>query len=202
MYPVLLIGLTWVILQLYSRNCWPLVWLWNRLCWLMPNRNSKPNLVDTFATFFFLSYTKLCFLSASMFGHIRVHANSTQVYLVTNIDPSIHFFSKEHIPHAVIGALVLLIFGILPALFLVAYPIRKLRSLLLIDCLGGRSSAALNIFMEKFYSCYRDDLDGAREGHEKLCISTPYHYIINFTLKHMDSSDHIVWCMLLPGFIC
>ena len=53
-------------------------------------------------------------------------------------------------------------FGLLPALLLAAYPIRKFRSLLLIDCLGSHN-AALNIFVEKFYSCYKDGLDGGRD---------------------------------------
>ena len=59
--------------------------------------------------------------------------------------------------------LLLFVFGLLPALLLAAYPSRRLRSLLLLDRLGGRSNAALNIFMEKFYSCYRDGLDGGRD---------------------------------------
>ena len=90
-------------------------------------------------------------------------ANSTQSYTALLVDPSIRYFSKEHIPYAVIGGLVLLVFGLLPALLLAACPIRKLRSLLLINCLGGHSNAALNIFVEKFYSCYRDGLDGGRD---------------------------------------
>jgi hypothetical protein len=131
----------------------------------MPNRSAKPKLVDTFATFFFLSYTKICFISSIMLLYNGVYrANSTEVEsLVTYIQPNIRYFSKEHAPYAIIGALVLFVFGLLPALLLAAYPSRRLRSLLLLHRLGGRSNAALNIFMEKFYSCYRDGLDGGRD---------------------------------------
>ena len=58
---------------------------------------------------------------------------------------------------------MLLVFGVLPALLLAAYPIRILRSLLLINRLSGRFKVALNIFVEKFYSCYRDGLDGGKD---------------------------------------
>ena len=163
-YPLLLIVLTLILIELYSRNLQPFVWLWNKLSCLKANRDSKTTIIDIFATFFFLSYTKLCFISLIIFGQADIHkANRTQSYAVLLIDPSIRYFSKEHIPYAVIGGLILLIFGLLPALLLAAYPIRKLRSLLLIDHLGGRSNAALNIFVEKFYSCYRDGLDGGRD---------------------------------------
>ena len=171
LYPVLLICFTWVCIQLYSRDCQPFVWLWKRLCCLMPNRSAKPKIVDTFATFFFLSYTKVCFISASMFTFNVYWSNTTEarsIYaeadsFVVYIQPNIQYFSKEHAPYVIIGALVLLVFALLPTLLLAAYPSRRLRSLLLIHRLGGRSNAALNIFMEKFYSCYRDGLDGGRD---------------------------------------
>ena len=166
LYPVLLICFTWVCIQLYSHDCQPFVWLWKRLCCLMPNRSAKPKIVDTFATFFFLSYTKVCFISAIMLSPSYVYPANTTVTrpsMVVYIQPNIQYFSKEHAPYMVIGALVLLIFGLLPALLLAAYPSRRLRSLLLLHHLGGRSNAALNIFMEKFYSCYRDGLDGGRD---------------------------------------
>ena len=166
LYPVLLICLTWVCIQLYARDCQPFVWLWKRLCCLMPNRSAKPKIVHTFATFFFLSYTKVCFISAIVLFPNYVHrANTTEVddIKVVYIQQNIRYFSKEHAPYAVIGALVLFVFGLLPALLLAVYPSRRLRSLILLDRLGGRSNAALNIFMEKFYSCYRDGLDGGRD---------------------------------------
>ena len=163
-YPLLLIFLTWVSVQLHSHNYQPFVWLWSKLGCLKPNRYSKTTIVDIFATFFFLSYTKLCFISAFILRSTLVYqANSTHSYAVVYIDPSIHFFSKEHTPYAVVAALILLVFGVLPALLLAAYPVRKLRSLLFLDRLSGRSKAALNIFVEKFYSCYRDGLDGGRD---------------------------------------
>ena len=165
LYPVLLICFTWVCIQLYSRDCQPFVWLWNRLCCLIPNRNAKPKIVDTFATFFFLSYTKVCFISAALLLPNSVYrANTTEIYsFVVYIQPNIRYFSKEHAPYAIIGAFVVFVFGLLPALLLAAYPSRRLRSLLLLHRLGGHSNAALNIFMEKFYSCYRDGLDGGRD---------------------------------------
>ena len=68
--------------------------------------------------------------------------------MVVAIQPNIRYLSKEHIPYAVISGIILLVFGVLPALLLAAYPSRRLRSLLSLHRLGGRSNAALNIFIE------------------------------------------------------
>ena len=94
-----------------------------RLCCAIPNGSAKPKIIDTFATFFFLSYTKLCFISVIVLHPYYVHrANTTEVDTTVYIQPNIRYFSKEHAPYAVIGGLVLLVFGILPALLLAVYP--------------------------------------------------------------------------------
>ena len=164
LYPLLLIAFTWVCIELYSRNYKPLVWLWNKISCLKTHQDSKIIIIDVFATFFFLSYTKLCFTSMSTLGYNHISkANSTQVYPELFDDPSIPYFSKKHIPFAIIAVIVFLLSGLLPALLLAVYPIRKFRSLFLKCSPGGHSRAALNIFVEKFYSCYRDGLVGGRD---------------------------------------
>ena len=164
LYPVLLIALTWLVIEMHSHNFKPVVWLWDKINCRKINNQSNTTIIDIFATFFLLSYTKLCFTSMVIFWHIPVYnANDSQYYNYVHIDPTIVFFGKEHIPYVVIAALVLLVFGVLPAVLLAAYPIRILRSLFLINRLSGRSKVALNIFVEKFYSCYRDGLDGGKD---------------------------------------
>ena len=164
-YPVLLIVLTWLVIEMHSHNFKLIVWLWDKInCSFRMERQSKSTVIDIFATFFLLSYTKLCFTSMMFFWQTNIYnANDGRYYKYTFIDPNIIFFSKEHIPYVVIAALVLLVFGVLPALLLVAYPIRILRSLFLINLLSGRSKAALDIFVERFHSCYRDGLDGGKD---------------------------------------
>ena len=164
-YPVLLIVLTWLVIEMHSRNFKLIVWLWDKInCSFRMKRQSKSTIIDIFATFFLLSYTKLCFTSMMFFWQTNIYnANDSRYYNRVAIDPNMIYFGKEHIPYVVIAALVLLVFGVLPALLLVAYPIQILRSLLLINCLSGRSKVALDIFVEKFYSCYRDGLDGGKD---------------------------------------
>ena len=199
LYPILLVFFTWVSIQLYSPDCPPFVWLWKSLSCLMPNRSAKPKIVDTFATFFFLSYTKVCFISAALLLPNSVYrANTTEIdSFVVYIQPNIRYFSKEHAPYVVVGALILLVFGLLPALLLAVYPSRRLRSLLLLHCLGGRSNAALNIFMEKFYSCYRDGLDGGRD----MRSFAPLHLFIRLLTLLLGATEWIS-PTILYGICC
>ncbi len=68
-----------------------------------------------------------------------------------------------HIPFAILALFILLGPVLLPALLLALYPIRSCRFLLEKCGLGGYTKAALDIFVEKFYSCYRDGLDGGKD---------------------------------------
>ena len=196
LYPVLLIALTWLVIEMHSHNFKPIVWLWDKINCRKINNQSNTTIIDIFATFFLLSYTKLCFTSMVIFWHIPVYnANDSQYYNYVHIDPTIVFFGKEHIPYVVIAALVLLVFGVLPALLLAAYPIRVLRSLLLIDHLSGRSKVVLNIFMEKFYSCYRDGLDGGKDMRSFASL----HLIIRLLFPLLSSFSLSMGIVLFGG---
>ena len=78
-YPLLLIALTWVCIEFHSRNYKPLVWLWNKLSCFKTKKDSKSTIIDIFATFFFLSYTKLCLTSMSIF--LKVPLSFRQIVL-------------------------------------------------------------------------------------------------------------------------
>ena len=64
-FPIVLIFLTWVCIELHGRNFRPLVWLWRPFhkCFVRLRRgwDTKSDIIDVFATFFFLSYSKSMF---------------------------------------------------------------------------------------------------------------------------------------------
>ena len=199
LYPVLLIALTWLVIEMHSRNFKPIVWLRDTITYFWTERQSKSTVIDIFATFFLLSYTKLYFTSMMFFAKTSIlNANNGRSCSHVHIDPSIVFFSKEHIPFVVIAALVLLVFGVLPALLLAAYPIRILRSLLLINHLSGRSKVALDIFVEKFYSCYRDGLDGGKDMRSFASL----HLFIRLLLPLVNTITFSLMTPLVVGGCC
>ena len=162
-YPLCLIAITWICIQLHSRNVKPVVWLWEktRRMFFMMKKGSKHTVVDVFATFLLLSYTKLMLQSMATLGYVFIeNADNGTSEVVSALDPSVDFFGFEHLPFAIIAMLILLIIVLLPALLLALYPIRHFRFLLTKLRLTGQPQATLNLFVEKFYSCYRDSLDG------------------------------------------
>ena len=164
-YILFLIGITYVCIKLYSHEYKPFVWVWTKAKkYSLVKFNTKNTIVDVFATFLLLSYTKLMLIFAAFLGSAQiVNIDGSTARTNLYIDPSVLYFSGEHIPFALIAIFILIGPVLLSALLLTLYPVKVVRSLFLsCDC-GGRSKAALNIFVEKYYSCYRDGLDGGRD---------------------------------------
>ena len=82
---------------------------------------------------------------------------------MTTLDPSVLYFSAEHIPCPIFAVFLSVGLVLISVLLLTLYPIQSFRSIILKFCFGGHVKAALSIFVEKFHSCYRDGLDGGRD---------------------------------------
>ena len=164
-YPLVLIILTYTLVTLHYHNCRLVVWLWKpflRCCIRFQKKcNIRNSLVDAFATFFLLSYVK--FLSAS----IELLAPTflwdkwgRQEGTVLYYDGTVEYFSKEHLPYAVLAITVLLVFTLLPILLLCLYPCRYFQRLLN-SC--HLRSQALHTFMDAFQGCYKNGTNGTRD---------------------------------------
>ena len=186
-YPLCLIALSWICIDLYSRNFKPVVWIWDKLKQNLQNHfnvswDATSTIIDVFATFFLLSYAKLVFASLrTMYYHTSLNArnDSLQQNVYVKSDPSMSFFGKEHLPFAIISMFIFLLV-ILPIPFLlVLYPIRPVRTLLFKCPIGSRTRAAINIFVQKFYSCYRDSTDGGRDMRSLVSIYFFFRLLLN-----------------------
>ena len=185
-FPFILIGMTWICIELHSHNCVILVWLWKILNksiikHIKARQNKARTVIDTFATFFLLSYAKLMFVLALPITSVEVYTiNDTT--LVSNtfhkptLDPNRKLLYKSHLITILIISVTIFLTAILPPVLLLAlYPFRCFRSLLF-KCCSSRCMASLAIFVEKFYSCYRDGLDGGRDM--RSCASLPFIIVV------------------------
>ena len=89
-YPIFLIFLTWVCVELHGRNFRPLVWLWRPFhrCFVRLRRgwDTKSDIIDVFTTFFLLSYGKIMYQTLLLKSY----------YTIINIDKSgQHFFTYQ-----------------------------------------------------------------------------------------------------------
>ena len=100
-YPLCLIGVTWFLIKLHSRDIKPITWLWGKLKHFSKSVNMKfegsHSLIDVFATFFLLSYAKLLFTSFNIlaYGITYNFNNSTLVSTVSCRDRSKHCFLQQ-----------------------------------------------------------------------------------------------------------
>ena len=163
-YPLCLILLTWVCIELHGRNFRPIVWAWKPFhrCFVRLRRgwNARSDLVDVFASFFLLSYSKIMFQSL-----ILIDCQPNFIFHSGNISSSSNTYynpsnGKEHVGLALLAAIFLIIFSILPTFLLVCYPIKAFRVCLTKCKLDGLS---VTTFVNKFHGCYRDGLDGGRD---------------------------------------
>ena len=173
-YPFLLILLTWFCVELHGRNFRPIVWLWRPFhgCFVRLRRgwNTKSDLIDVFASFFLLSYSKvvyqimLTFDSEEIISHSLMDGKKSRGY-VLSADLSTLTLTRSDgymIFMVCFSALLVLLFVVLPIFLLCFYPTKILRNLLS-KCLSSRLLIFLNTFMEKFHCSYKDGLDGTRD---------------------------------------
>ena len=179
-YPLCLIVMTWTCIHLYSRNFKPIVWLWNKLIqkfskYFSTNWSASNKVIDAFATFFLLSYAKFVFTSLRTLTYygitydVNMNRSLHQTPYVKP-DPTMKYFGKEHLPFAITSIFIVL-FVVLPIpLLLALYPIESVRAIMFKCPIGSRTVAAINIFVQKFYNCYRDKTDGGRDMRSLVSI--------------------------------
>ena len=164
-YPLALIILTYTLVTLHYNNCRLVVWLWRpflRCCIRFQRQlDIRNSLVDAFATFLLLSYVKYLsvsfdILTPTILWDSRAVRQPTALYY----NGTVNYFSKEHLPYAVLAITVLLVFVFLPILLLCLYPCRCFQGLLNRCHLR---SQALHMFMDAFQGCYKNGTNGTRD---------------------------------------
>ena len=173
-YPFLLILLTWFCVELHGRNFRPIVWLWRPFhgCFVRLRRgwNTKSDLIDVFASFFLLSYSKilyqiiLTFDSEEIKNYSLMDGKESYDYVLSADLTTLTLKRSDSFLIIIVcfSVLLLLLFIALPVPLLFFYPTRILRNLLS-KCLNSRLLIFLNTFMEKYHCSYRDGLEGTRD---------------------------------------
>ena len=164
-YPLLLLLVLYVCVELHDRNFRPLVWCWNPFhkyfVYCRRRLSPKTSIIDAFATFILLSYVKFLTVSHYIlkFSHLYrgdgEKLNSTVMYY----DGNIKYFHKQHLPYAILAIVIPTLLAILPIILLL-YPTRAFQKCLT-RC--GVNSQALRTFVEIFQGCFKDGTNGTRD---------------------------------------
>ena len=177
-YPLLLILLTYMMVQLYDRNFKPVVWAWKPFSWTLRHFRRqwdvRTSLIDAIASFLFLSNAKLVTVSFDLLVPTRVfHLDGSltggNLYLLNAA--TVEYFGNEHLPYALLSLMILLFLVLLPTALLCLYPWRCFQRLLNHLHLN---SHALRTFMDVFQGNYKDGTNGTRDCR---CVSGLFFFI-------------------------
>ena len=165
LYPLCLVLVSYVLIELHARNCRPVVWLWKPFCFLCVrfrrNWEAKTSIIDAFGTFLLLSYTKILLVSFSLLTPANVFiSNGRSVEKILKFNPSVHFFQGDHLPYAILALIILLTIRMIPPLLLLLYPSHTFQRLL---SLFKLQSHGLQTFVDAFQGCYKNGADGGQE---------------------------------------
>ena len=206
-YPICLIAVTYTCIKLHNNNFRPLVWLWKpfhqhvvhirRRCTLDP----RSSIINTFATFLLLSYSKILFVSFTLLYSVIIHYLDGKKKCVLYYDQTVDCHSEERFIFAALAICVLMIFIISPVLLLILYPTRLFRRCIM-HC-GSRRWNALRTFVEAFQGEYKDGTNGTFD----LRMFSALFFILRiwalllYLQHHYWTSWPLLWTQIVLGVI-
>ena len=167
-FPLFLIFLTYVFIELHARNVYIIVLLWrpfNR-CVAKVRRSYDPkaSIFNAFSTFILLSYSKILFIGSRVFYSMpMVHKELLDTSNAWNTSHTFYYDPNEPrpklAPYYVPSIVVLALFSCFPLLLLILYPIKIFRRkcLFYICCKDLRF---VRSFVDAFQGHYKDGTNG------------------------------------------
>ena len=167
LYQLLLVTLTFTLIELHARNCRPFVIMWKPFgrCFSKIRRNwsATDSIVHAYATLLFLSFATLNDNFYQLLESTNVYNSTGKVYTNVLLNmPSIHVYSSEHIYYLVIVVTLMFFLGVCPTALLFIYSMKMLRRKVS-NCCSQRIQIALNIFVDTFQGTFKDGLNGTRD---------------------------------------
>ena len=169
-YPLILILITYICIKLHDHNFRPVVLLWKPFhrCFVYFRRSwdSEASIINAFATFLLLSFSKILFVSFIMLFSTKAKLMNKNGTLADSnsflyYDSTVEYYGEDHLPFAGVSICVVLVFIVFPTLLLILYPTRIFRKC--ITCCRFRRWHALHTFMEAFQGQYKDGTNGTRD---------------------------------------
>ena len=164
LYPLILLSMLYLAVKLRDRGCTFVTKAWKPFNFLLSRfrsrLNLKSSLIDTFATFFLLSYMKLGYYAFYILAPTRLWSPDGSHVWVVYYDPSVRYFGSSHSIYAIPTLLISLMVLVVPLILLFIYPYRWFQR-----CLNRfhLRYLAVNAFVDAFQGCFKDGTNGTRD---------------------------------------
>ena len=168
-YPLLLMVVSYVLIELYDRNFRLLVILWKPFLTFFGlfrrNWEIRTSVIDAYATFFLLSNVKFLSASFDLLIPVKILQLSSSKGFHHNwrlfYDATVPYFGETHLPYAILAIVTLFVFVLTPVVLLLLYPFRWFQKLLNVFPFRWY---ILHTFMDSFYGCYKNGTElGTRD---------------------------------------
>ena len=194
-YPVLLVIITWILMELHAKNYRIIQILWKPFSIVVNKLKitavTSDAVIHAFATFILLSATTLSYTVVTIYNHAPVH-RSTDGTIYKNVlyyDPTITVFSHKHVIYIVLAVVPFILLVLIPSLLLCVYPTR------IYECLSrvvsARKRLAITAFAEALNNCFKDGLNGTRDHRSLAGFITGVAIVGGTVTLIMTETTHI-----------
>ena len=160
LYPIFLITISYLLIVFYDRDVRLLIYMWRpfhkAFGIFKRNWDIRTSVIDSFTTFFLLTYVKVLSVSSDLLMYIHVYTldgkSSTRLFY----DPTLHYFGERHLPYAILALIFLATFVVLPTLVLTLYLFQFFHEFLSLFPLRWHF---LHAFVDSFQGCYKDSTE-------------------------------------------
>ena len=166
-FPILLVIIIFVLMELHARNCRVIHTLWKPFSIILDKSAitgvTNKSVIHAFASFIFLanSYVFTTFRNLLGYENIIYRENGNIYKHSLLMDPTLEAFGYHHIQFIMVSSVLLFIFTLLPSLLYIIYPTRIYEYLS--RCISARKRLAITAFTEALQACFKDGLNGTRD---------------------------------------
>ena len=162
-YPLVLIFLTYLLIELHARNVYLIVQVWKPfnkcVAKLRRSYDPKASIFNAFATFLLLSLSNILSINNGFIYSVTVfHGNDSTKALF--FDPN-ELISVKHFPYYAAVIALLIVTTFLPMLILCLYPIRHIRKIMFFICC--KDLRFFQSFVDAFQGHYKDGTNGTHD---------------------------------------
>ena len=197
-YPLLLITVTSVLIEMHDRNFKMVVCLWKPFhkCFAHFRRSWDPrsSVINAFTTFLLLSSFKIGFVTLNLTyqTYLGTHySNGSSVYeSVLYIEPSVKYTSLWKQAFFVPIIFLITVFVFLPLFLLAVYPTKAFRKATQCIC-TRRQRNTLFMIMESFQGYYKDGTTGTYDYRCASCIGFLLRVLVWIALARTGSQEEV-----------
>ena len=201
-YPLLLIVFTYIVTVMLDNNYRLAVILLKPFISLFrifkTNWDIKTSTVDAVVSFMYLSNVKFLSVCFDLLIPVQICSSSKEIVCRWAVfyDPTVPYFSKQHISYALLALLSLTLFFFAPVFLGITYSFKRCRKWL--TQVPGRWQIALNVYMDSFQGCYKDGTEpGTRDCRWFSAVTFIVRFAIFSIYSFMIVDPFIPYCIMV-----